>query len=80
MHPREGLGEVAIALVGDDHAGAGLGDEEVAAGDADIRLEELLAQHRARFAHQARHGVRGAARMIGLEQIRDLFAGLVDRR
>ena len=38
------LGEVAIALVGDDDAAAGLGDQEVGAGDADIGGEEFLAQ------------------------------------
>ena len=44
-------GQVAVALVGDDHRGAGLGDEQVGAGDADIGGEELLAQHGARLGH-----------------------------
>ena len=43
MHARQGLRQVAIALVGDDDAAAGLGDQEIGAGDADIGGEELLA-------------------------------------
>jgi hypothetical protein len=49
MHARQGLGQVAIALVRDDDAAAGLGDQEVGAGDADIGGEEFLAQLGARF-------------------------------
>ena len=39
------LRQVAVALVGDDDRGAGLGDEEIRAGDADIGGKESLAQH-----------------------------------
>ena len=52
MRLRQDLREVAVALVGDDDRGAGLGDEEVGAGDADIGREEALAQHGARFGQQ----------------------------
>ena len=52
MHPRQRLAEVAVALVGDDHRLAGLGDQHVGAGDADLGLEILLAQHAARFGQQ----------------------------
>jgi hypothetical protein len=43
------LRQVAVALIGDDDAGAGLGDEKIRAGDADIGGEELRAQHGARL-------------------------------
>ena len=36
----QGLRQVAVALVGDDDRGAGLGDQEVRAGDADVGGEE----------------------------------------
>ena len=49
---RQRLGEVAVALVGDDDRGARLGDEEIGPRDADVGLEELLAQHGARLAHE----------------------------
>ena len=42
VHPRQRLGQVAVALVGDDDAAAGLRDQEVGPGDADIGGEELL--------------------------------------
>ena len=38
------LGEIAVALVGDDHGGAGLGNEEIGAGDADVGGKKFLAQ------------------------------------
>ncbi len=41
----QGLGEVAVALVGDDGGRAGFGDQEIGAGDADIGGDETLAQH-----------------------------------
>ena len=49
MHARQGLRQVAVALVGDDDAGAGLGDQEIGTGDADIGGEEALAQPAARL-------------------------------
>ena len=62
---RQRLGQVAVALIGDDHRGAGLGDQEVGAGDADIGGEEFLAQHGARFGHEVRHRSEGAIRRRG---------------
>ena len=41
-----------VAFVGEEHHAARLGDGEVAAGDADLRLLELLAQPAARIASQ----------------------------
>ena len=49
------LRQVAIALVGDDDRSAGFGDEEVGAGDADIRREVLLPQHAARLLDERRN-------------------------
>ena len=46
------LRQVAIALVGDDDRGAGLGDQEIGAGDADIGIEVFLAQHLPRLLDQ----------------------------
>ena len=42
---RQELGEVAVAFIGDDHRRAGLGDQEIRAGDADVGGEEALAEH-----------------------------------
>ncbi len=47
-------GEIAIAFVGDDDRRAGLGDEKIGAGDADIGGEEFFAQNTARFRQQRR--------------------------
>ena len=55
------LREVAVALVGDDHRGAGLGDQEVRPGDADLGGEEFLAQD----ACAPRPGARPARRDCG---------------
>ena len=44
VHARQGLREIAVALVSDDDAAAGFGDEEVGAGDADVRGEEFFAE------------------------------------
>ncbi len=60
---RQDLRQVAIALVGDDDRGAGLGDQEIGAGDADIGGEEVLAQHAARFGQQLHRLARGRGRV-----------------
>ena len=44
MDARQRLGQVAVALVGDDHRAAGLRDQEIRPGDADIGGQELLPQ------------------------------------
>ena len=46
MHARQDLRQVAIALIGDDDRGAGLGDQEVGAGDADIGGKVFLSAAR----------------------------------
>ena len=84
MHPRQDLGEVAVALVGDDHRGAGLGDEEIGAGDADIGGEETLAQDAARLGEQRRRlGELAVGAQLGMhpaEVVLDLLLGQVHRR
>ena len=52
MHPRQCLREVAIAFIGDDNRCAGFRDQEIGAGDADIRSEEFFTQHCARLGQQ----------------------------
>src|SRR3546814_16864346 len=68
---------------------AGLGNEEIGAGDADLGLEIAVAQHAARLGDQrlrvaaARAELHTMGRVIGmmiLEQFGDLLAGLVQRR
>ena len=48
-HARQRLRQVAVTLVGDDDRRAGLGDEKVAAGDADLGAEVALPQPLARL-------------------------------
>ena len=52
MHLRQRLREVPVALVGDDHRLAGLGDQHVGAGDPDLGLEILAPQLAARLQQQ----------------------------
>ena len=79
----QGLGEIAIAFIGDDHRGAGLGDEEIRAGDADIGGEEFLAQHAARLRQQAGRlveiAVGGQMGVDAAEIVLDLRLGEVNR-
>ncbi len=44
--------QVGVAFVGDDDGRAGLGDEKVGAGDADVGRKKFLAQHAARLRHE----------------------------
>ncbi len=78
------LGEVAVALIGDDYRSAGLGDEEIGAGDADIGGDEFLAQHRARFCDQILHRREIAPRLQAMMRPHeigcDLFLVEVDHR
>ena len=48
----QGLGQIAVAFIGDDHGRPGLGDEEIRAGDTHIGLDKPVAQHRPRFVQQ----------------------------
>ena len=55
MRARQGRREIAVALIGDDHRGAGLGNQQIGPGDADVGDEEFLAQDGARLRHQVLH-------------------------
>ena len=52
MDPRQALREVAVALIGDDHRRAGLGNQQIGAGYADVGGEELFAQNSTRFGNE----------------------------
>ena len=43
VDPRPGRGQAAVALVGDEDDGTGLGHGEVGPADAEVRRDELLA-------------------------------------
>ena len=53
MDRRQRLGQIAIALIGHDDRCAGLGDQEIRAGDADVGGEELFPQYGARLGEQS---------------------------
>ena len=84
MHARQGLGEVAVAFVGDDHRRPRLGDEKIGAGDAHIGVHEFLAQYGPRLGDEVLYGVQGAVRgqaaMNPGKVLRDLFFVEVDDR
>ena len=84
MHARERLRQVAVALVGDDDRRAGLGDEEIRAGDADVGGEKAVAQNGARLAEQRlvllEIAVLRQMRVHAAEVRLDLFLGKVHRR
>ena len=68
MHARQDLREVAIALIGDDDRGAGLGDQEVGAGDADIGGKVFRTQHAACLVEQRfRFGKIARCRQMGVD-------------
>ena len=78
------LRQIAVALVGDDDRGSGLGDEKIRAGDADVGGEKLVAQDRARLAEQL-FGLRKVARRrqiaMGAAKVGlDVVAADMDRR
>ena len=81
---RQGLGQIAVALVGHDDAGAGFGDQEIGAGDADIGAEKLRAQQGAGFVAQlARLGerpLRVERAMRAAEGVGHLFFDQMHRR
>ena len=84
VDPGQTLGQVAVALVGDDDRAAGLGHQEVGAGDADVGVDILLAQDFARLFHEIRRlGQRAFGRQMAVvraERRFDLAAGQVNRR
>jgi hypothetical protein len=81
VHPGQGVGEIPVALVGDDDVGAGLGDEEVGAGDAHVGVQVLLAQHLAGLVDDVGDlGEPFGQAILGVvfvEQVGDLALGLV---
>ncbi len=84
MDLRQNLRQIAVALVGDDDAGAGLGDQEIGAGDADIGGEEFRPQDLARLVGEGARLLEVARRVeIGVrraEGVGDLFLEEVDGR
>ena len=84
VHPGQGVGEIGIAFVGHQHRRAGLGHQEVGAGQADIGVEEFLAQHVARLGHQivALGQPLGEAQLAVMleEGVGDLVLGEMHRR
>ena len=82
MHFRQRLREIAVALVGDDDRRAGLRDEEIRAGDADVGGEKFLAQYLARLGQQLHRlgevAIRRQMRMHAAEIGLDLLLGQVD--
>ena len=78
------LRQVAVALVGDDDRGAGLGDEKIRAGDADVGREEAVAQDHARLGEQGLRldqiAVGGQMRVHAAEVRLDLLLGEMHRR
>ena len=71
----------ALPLVGDDDDRAGLGDEKVRAGDADVGLEVAPAQHRAALGDDIGRLLERPAgielAMMFAEQFGDLSLGLM---
>ena len=84
MDARQGLGQIAVALIGDDDAGPGLGHQEIGAGDADIGGEKLRTQHRTRFvaelARLDKRPFRVERAMFGAERVGDLLLHQMDGR
>ena len=81
MDARAGRRQPAVALVGDQDDGAGLGDGEVGAGDAQVGLAELLAQQPAAGQGQRLADRRAASSPSVLGQdAGDALARVVDRR
>ena len=75
MDARQGLRQIAVALVGDDDAGAGLGDQKIGAGDPDIGGEEFAAAARC----APRRTIRAARRAGGRDRGRDARRGTCRR-
>ena len=77
MDARQGLGQIAVALIGDDHGGAGFGDQEIGPGDAHVGGQEAVTQDIARLVLQpARlvdHPVRVEVGVFFLECFDHLF-------
>ena len=84
MRLGQNLREVAVAFVRDDDRGAGFGDQEVRARDADVGGQKPLTQHGARFGQQL-HGFGEVAGRVEMrvdapEVLLHLRGGGVNRR
>ena len=80
MDAGRGGAEASVAFVGDDGQGAGFGDEEVGAADAEVGVQELLAQGHSGDAGHFRDVFRvGYAQPVG-EEPGYLGAGFVEGR
>src|SRR5690242_12497738 len=84
MPARQGLSEIAVALVGYDDARTGLADAEVGAGEPDISIEEPRAQHRTplvtRLPRRGQQPIRVERAMLGPECLRNLLLNQMDCR
>ena len=84
MHFCKGLGQVAIAFIGDDDAGAVFGDQEIRPGNANLCGEIFLPQTIPRLIgdvsglSQVPIGVQAV--MGGPKSLADLFLGDMHRR
>ena len=74
MDARAGRRQSAVAFVGDEHDGAGLGDGEVGAGDAEVGLAELLAQQLAAGQRQRPRIVRQRLARRGRDRMRAMLS------
>src|SRR5881296_2550314 len=80
VHRGKACRQVGVALVRDEDERARVGDEDVAAGDADVRLEERAAKLIARDRDKGGRVVADRMSDDFREQRGDLLARLVDRR
>ena len=80
MHRRQRRGQIGVALVGHEHEGAGVGDEGVPAGDADVSVDEALPQLLPGDRDEGGDVVGDRMSDDLTEKLRDLFSRLVDRR
>ena len=78
VHRGQSRGEVGVAFVGDEHERPRVGDEGVAAGDPDVRIDEALPQFLPRDGDERRDVVRDRMTHDLAEELGDLLAGLVD--
>ena len=78
MHRGQCRREVGVAFVGDEHERPRVGDEGIAAGDPDVRVDEALPQLLPRDGDERRDVVRDRMTHDLAEELGDFLAGLVD--